>query len=92
MPSFLVESVHHLAVSRQVTGLREGLTACGADVGAVTGMDAHVFRQVAGLREGLTACGADVGAVASMGAHVCREMFICIVWRTEMCLARSPSL
>ena len=60
----LVKSVHLFAVPRQVAGLREGLAAGGAGVGAVAGMGAHVPRQVAGLREGLAAGGAGVGAVA----------------------------
>ena len=57
-------------VSRQVAGVREGLTAGCAGVGAVAGMGAHVYCQVARVREGLTASSADVGAVAGMGAHV----------------------
>ena len=40
-------------VYRQVAGLREGLAAGGACVGAVAGMGAHVFRQAAGLEKAL---------------------------------------
>jgi len=43
----------HFAVHRQFAGLREGLAAGGAGVGAATGMDAHVYRQAAGRRDGL---------------------------------------
>ena len=72
--SLLIESVHICAVSRQAAGLREGLAAGGADVGAVAGMGALVSRQVTGLREGHAAGGAYVGAFAGMGAHVLRQV------------------
>jgi len=42
-------------VFRQADGVREGLAAGGAGVGAVAGMGAHVPRQAAGFREGLAA-------------------------------------
>ena len=47
--SLIFESVHLYAVPRQVAGLREGLSAGGAGVGADAGMDANVVLQVAGL-------------------------------------------
>ena len=65
-----MDYVQIFAVSRQGAGVREGLAAGGADVGAPAGMGLHVSCQVAGHREGLTAGGAGVGAVAGMGAHV----------------------
>ena len=58
MPSLLIESVHLYAVPRQAAGLREGLTAGGARVGAVAGMGAHVCRQIVGPRAGLASDGA----------------------------------
>jgi hypothetical protein len=42
-------------VARQVAGVRKGLAAGRADVGAVSIVGSLVSRQVAGLREGLTA-------------------------------------
>ena len=45
-------------VSRQGAGLREGLAASGAGVGAVAGLCTNVLRQGAGLRKGLAAGGA----------------------------------
>jgi len=72
--SLLDESVHPFAVLGQVAGLREGLAAGGAYIGALAGMGAHVCLQAAGLREGMTAGGAGVGADAGMGSHVCRQV------------------
>ena len=46
---------------RQIAGLREGLAAGGAGVGAVTGMSARVYRKVAGRQERLASGGAGVG-------------------------------
>ena len=66
--------MNFLAVPLQGAGVREGLSAGGAYVGAVAGMGAHVSRQAAVLREGLAAGGAGVGAFAGMGAHVFRQI------------------
>ena len=77
VPSLMLDRVNLRTVSLQAAGLREGLAAGGARVGAVSGMGAHVYRQVAGQREGLAAGGAGVRAVAGMGAHVTRQ----VAWR-----------
>ena len=68
-----MDNVQPFVVPRKGAGVREGLAAGGAYVGAIAGMDTHVCCQVAGAREGLAAGGADVGAIAGMGAHVGRQ-------------------
>ena len=69
----MIERVHLFAVPRQVAGLREGLGAGGAGVGAVAGVAACGLCQVAGRPAGLAEGGTGVGEPNDAGEE-CKEL------------------